>query len=122
MKKLTFKEIEEILNSGIFYDYDCAPVSWMNEEVYTSADEIEIQTNSDETFKDLFSQLGEIKTVYQFGGEGCGDDYYTIYHFVTHDVYIKFAGWYASHYGSEYSNMYEVRPIEVTKIEYKRVK
>lgn len=56
-----------------------------------------------------------IEHVDNYGGEDCGREYYSIYKFTRGDevCYIKFDGWYASHYGSEYENMFEVKPKEV---------
>jgi len=66
--------------------------------------------------------LGGIKVVDEYGGEGQGDDYWTVYHFVDHDVYIRVEGWYSSYNGAEFDNYgFEVRPEPVMKIEYNRV-
>lgn len=48
-----------------------------------------------------------------YGGEDCGRDYYYIWKFTRGDesVAIKFHGWYASHYGSEYEGYHEVKPV-----------
>lgn len=126
MNKLTYEEIKEILESQLFSDNDCGPESWMNEDVYTSLEELNFVVEKygyeyAQEFKDEFSKLGKIKCVEQFGGEGKGDEYYTVYHFVDHDIYISFDGWYASHRGSEYNDMSEVRPKIVEKTEWEAV-
>jgi hypothetical protein len=60
--------------------------------------------------------------VEQYGGEGMGDNYYSVYKFTSVDtgeqLYIKFQGWYASYVGSEYRDFSFVQPKEVTRIEY----
>lgn len=116
-KKLNFNQIKEILESDLFSDNDSSPSEFMLGEFYTNADEIEKEGE----FKEEYRKLGQLKCVDEYGGEGQGDDYYSVYHFIDHDIYIKFQGWYASHYGSEYSEMFEVKPVTVTKIEYHAV-
>lgn len=117
MNKLTFEEISAIINSQIFSDNDCDPEHWMHEDVPESPDDIDEEGE----FKDEFSKLGKIEMIEQFGGEGDGDDYWAVYHFVDHDVYISFDGWFASHHGSEFSDMSEVRPKIVEKTEWEAV-
>ena len=64
-------------------------------------------------------QLGEVKTVENYGGEGMGEKYYKVYHFIKHDVYIRIDGYYQSYNGAEFENPpYEVKPIEKTVIFY----
>lgn len=56
------------------------------------------------------------------GGEGQGDDYYSVYSFSHGDekVYIKFDGYYSSSYGSEFEEMFEVYPEVVEIVVYNR--
>ena len=51
-----------------------------------------------------------------YGGEDQGSTYYRVYCFqtVSEKVYIKFNGWYASHYGTEYQNFEIVTPQQRT--------
>lgn len=51
-----------------------------------------------------------------YGGEDCGSTYYRVYCFQSNGekVYIKFNGWYASHYGSEYRDFEIVTPKQRT--------
>lgn len=55
-----------------------------------------------------------------YGGEDCGSTYYRVYCFQSKDekVYIKFNGWYASHYGSEYRDFEIVTPQQRTVTVY----
>lgn len=55
-----------------------------------------------------------------YGGEDCGSTYYRVYCFQSKDekVYIKFNGWYASHYGSEYEDYFFVKPKQVTVTQF----
>ena len=65
------------------------------------------------------------KSVEHHGGEGQGDSYYTIYSFVndinSEEIFIKFDGWYASHYGADFDAYYEVQPKETQVTQYERV-
>ena len=61
-------------------------------------------------------------SVDHYGGEDQGSDYYTVYEFkddsLEETVYIKFQGWYASHYGTEYQNFEIVTPQQRTVTVY----
>ena len=54
--------------------------------------------------------------VAQKGGEGEGDEWYSVKYFPQHDVYIRVDGWYQSHNGTEFYEGWgccsEVRPQE----------
>ncbi len=117
MNKLTFKEIETILESRLFSDHDHEPSMWFHDDVYSTVDDIKEEGE----FKEAFRTLGWFECVDDFGGEGKGDEYYKVFYFKDHDVYIQFDGWYASHSGSEYDSMFEVKPEQVTITQYKRV-
>lgn len=58
-----------------------------------------------------------------YGGEDQGSTYYTIYKFSRdYEVcYFQFDGWYQSFNGSEFESVFEVKPKEVTKVEYTKV-
>lgn len=60
--------------------------------------------------------LGKVKEVEQYGGEDQGSDWYSIKHFVDHDVYIKTSGWYASHHGTDFEEGIGeiVKPVQKT--------
>lgn len=57
-----------------------------------------------------------------FGGEGQGDQYWSVYKFTRGDevVYVEFYGWYASYSGAEFTEWFVVKPKEVTVIKWKR--
>lgn len=59
-----------------------------------------------------------------FGGEGQGDDYWSVYSFTdgTDKVYVKFNGWYASYNGSEYTEWFFVEPKKVEVVQYFAIK
>lgn len=117
MEKLNFEQIKKILDSELFSENESNPEQFMWEEFYPNADEIEEEGE----FKEEYRKLGNIEMVKHHGGEGQGDNYYTVCYFKDHDVYIQFQGWYASHHGSEYSEMFEVKPKQITITKYKRV-
>jgi hypothetical protein len=58
-----------------------------------------------------------------FGGEGMGDTYWSVYSFTdkTDKVYVKFNGWYQSYNGSEFSEFFFVEPKEVKVTKYFKV-
>jgi len=61
--------------------------------------------------------LGNSKEVEQHGGEDEGSNWYSVKHFIDHDVYIKIRGFYASHVGTDFcswDDVYEVKPAEKT--------
>lgn len=66
--------------------------------------------------------LGPIIEVEQKGGRDEGSRWYTIKHFVDHDVYIKTNGYYSSYDGIEFYDEddwgYEVFPREVVVTQY----
>ena len=48
-----------------------------------------------------------------YGGEDCGSEYYSVYKFTIpngEEFAIRFDGYYASHYGTDYHGMREVQP------------
>lgn len=49
-----------------------------------------------------------------YGGEGQGEDYWTVYKFTKdgETVYLKWQGWYSSYNGSEFESVSEVKPVE----------
>lgn len=60
--------------------------------------------------------LGKVVEIDQYGGEGQGDHWYSVKHFVDHDVYIKITGHYSSYHGTDFYDGYgkEVKPKEKT--------
>lgn len=57
------------------------------------------------------------KEIYQYGGEGQGDMWYSVKYFPDLDLYIRVDGWHQSYSGTEFSNDWyeacrEVRPQE----------
>lgn len=56
----------------------------------------------------------EAKVEDHHGGMDEGSDYWTVWSFsdMNEKVYVKFQGYYASYYGSEYEEFYFVQPKE----------
>lgn len=51
-----------------------------------------------------------------FGGEGMGDEYWSVYSFSQGEekVFVKFSGWYQSYNGAEYTEWLFVEPKQKT--------
>lgn len=106
--KLTFQQIVDKLNEkeisiNEFGDGDFG--SSIDDEAWTTC---------------FVEGLGIIKEVEQYGGEDQGSTWYTVRHFVDHDVYIRVDAYYSSYEGADFGDSIyvEVFPTEVTKIEY----
>lgn len=102
MKKLTFKEILEVLKA---FEYD-------------NGEELSVRNFAYENYDRDLLGLGEIKEVEQHGGEGEGSNWFSVKHFKDHDVYIKVQGYYTSHYGTDFDGWddacTEVKPTTKT--------
>lgn len=105
---MTFEQIKRIIG-----EFD-----WTDQ--FFHEDEPTVEYAETEAEREALTMLGKFEEVEHFGGEGKGDEYWTVYRFIDHNLYIQFDGWYASHNGSEYSDMFEVEPKEVTEIKYLR--
>jgi len=69
--------------------------------------------------------LGPIENVDRKGGEGEGEEWYTVFYFPKHDVYLKCDGFYESYNGTEFYNgwddCFEVKPQEKTITVYQSI-
>ena len=66
--------------------------------------------------------LGKIVEVDSYGGSDQGTTWYSVKHFVDHDVYIQTDGYYSSYEGVEFEDYgYEVKPEQVMVTQYKPV-
>ena len=90
--------------------------------------EINENTKWDEDFVTEFRQVLSSKGITfehedNFGGEGQGEDYWSVYSFTQgkEKVYVQFQGWYQSYNGSEYTEFFFVEPKEVTRVEFFKV-
>lgn len=98
-EKLNFEQITDIL--------------------YAKYDKYDFEHLEDEFDEDL----GKIEMVNQEGGEGKGEYYEIVNHFIDYDVYIKLIGWYSSYDGVDFSgNDYEeVIPKQKTITVYESI-
>ena len=77
-----------------------------------------------ESVLDFRKQLVEAKInfdlVDRYGGEDQGSDYWCVWKFSKgdQDCFVKFYGWYASHYGTDYQGYKFVAPAQKTVIVY----
>lgn len=88
------------------------------QEIIEKVEELDIEV-SDFAYGEMENPLegvGSWKEVQQHGGEGEGDDWYSVKHFTDHDVYIKTQGFYTSYSGTGFENGFgnEVFPKEKT--------
>ena len=67
--------------------------------------------------------LGKVVEIEQYGGEDQGSTWYSIKHFVDHDIYIQTDGYYSSYHGTDFDEGYgyEVKPVQVMVTQYKGV-
>lgn len=92
----------DLIRDSLFHsEYNSEPSKW----------------DSDEE-KEFRAALTDSSVVCQhednYGGEGQGDDYWSVYAFTWGDekVYVKFSGWYASYNGAEFTEWFFVEPKE----------
>lgn len=117
-KKLTVDEIIETLerNDISFYSFAVGEFE---------GDAFEFP-NNEESIEDEYAGiklnpklLGKWKEVDSYGGEGKGEEWYSVKHFTDHDVYIKTEGYYQSYHGTDFEGYgEEVRPKTITKVIY----
>lgn len=92
----------DLIHYSLFHsEYNSEPSEW----------------DSDEK-KEFRAALTEAGVVCQheanYGGEGQGDDYWSVYSFTRGDekIYVQFNGWYASYNGAEFTEWFFVEPKE----------
>lgn len=51
---------------------------------------------------ELPEEIGKMEEVEQHGGEGEGDDWYSVKFFPKHNIYIKVSGYYSSESGTSF--------------------
>lgn len=82
--------------------------------------------SEDEAISDFGELIGKgiaFEIVDSYGGEGLGEDYWSVYKFTLDNevCWVKFDGWYASYTGSEYTGFFFVEPKEVVVTKYFKV-
>lgn len=83
-------------------------------------DDLEYYESVDEFVQACKAELVNYHYEDNFGGEGQGEDYWSVYSFTngTDIVYVKFNGWYASYSGSEFTEWFFVEPKKVEVVQY----
>lgn len=97
---------------------------FFNSEVCESIKDNRYVNDETRTFlSDLVNKQISWKREDNYGGEGMGDDYWSVYSFSKDDqkVYIKFDGYYQSYNGAEFDEFYQVEPKQVTVTQFHRV-
>lgn len=101
MEKLTGEQILKRLNE--LFKYNISAFAYGD---YSEAEGVpyDLDLNWSENEKNAldFIGLGEIKEIEQYGGEDQGSTWYSIKHFVDHDVYIRTDGYYQSYHGTDF--------------------
>jgi len=102
---MSLKEVLEI----IFEELDesslkCMMQEYLDDDVETALD----------------NQLISWQVEDSYGGEEQGSDYWCVWKFTKddEDCFVKFYGYYASHYGAEYQGWKFVKPAQKTIIVY----
>lgn len=95
-------------------------ISYWNQSYHYRQEHPKPEYDNVAALKEYLSAVGipEWKEVAQHGGEGQGDEWWSVKYFPDHDVYVKVEGWYQSYNGTEFEGwedaVYEVRPQEKT--------
>lgn len=82
----------------------------------SSSEDAYLEDSTREFFYTLDKQGISFKNEDSYGGEGMGDQYWSVYSFTKDNetVYIKFDGWYQSYNGSEFTEWFFVKPEQKT--------
>ena len=105
-------EVDSVVRSGYFF-YGEAEGNRDTTQYYDGVKE----------FNEILQSHGiDFEQKDQFGGEGQGEDYYSVYRFFTKEdeCYIKFSGRYQSYSGVDYSEFFVVKPVERMVTFYER--
>lgn len=125
----TIKQLKELvttfLNTEFVNDSKSAYGSLANTMFYSEYPEEDSKYNNEFDYEVLSkaSTLGlTVKFEENHGGVGEGDQYWSVYSFTKDNqtVHVKFNGWYASHYGSEFTEWFFVESKKVTVTQFIR--
>ena len=103
--------VENLLRDDAYADF-------ISESLFHSEYTAEPREWDSDEEKEFRAALTEAGVVCQHeancGGEGAGDEYWSVYSFTRGDekVYVKFNGWYASYNGAEFTEWFFVEPKE----------
>jgi len=105
MERLTFNQISDLIKQKEWGDDFIIGLDVDDENLVDSTE-------------DYTLTLGTIKKVESGGFES--DSYYSsvkvfrVYHFIEHDVFIRFTGWLESYDGCQFEELSQVHPVEKT--------
>ena len=118
------QEIKDLLNSAgsevINHFFNTEATSAEESSGYSWFDEGE----SNDFFGDLMGKRIDFVLMDSYGGEGEGEDYWSVYKFTKDGkeyIYVKFHGWYQSYVGSEFDEWFFVKPKQVTVTQFVRI-
>lgn len=122
----TKKQLKELVASFLEADFNnesSGHSNLPNAMFHSEYPEKDCKYNSDLDLETLAKadELGlTVKFEDNHGGEGEGDQYWSVYSFTKDNqtVHVKFNGWYASHYGSEFTEWFFVKPKKVTVTQF----
>lgn len=117
------QEIKELLDSA-----DSRVINQFFNRAVKDVDHAASCRWSDEETRSFFSEMMgkgiDFENVDSHGGEGEGEDYWSVYKFFKrgeNPVFVKFQGWYQSYNGSEFDEWFFVEPKEVMVTRYVKV-
>lgn len=123
----TKKQLKELvtsfLNTNFVNDSKSDYGSLANTMFYSDYPEHDSKYNNEFDYE-VLAKAAELGLTVEFedshGGEGEGDQYWSVYSFTKDNqtVHVKFNGWYASHYGSEFTEWFFVKPKQVTVTQF----
>jgi hypothetical protein len=116
MQEQTFKEfLKELLDNGEDMVSGSLFHSDFNDEIskYDRGNAVEFK-------QALIDNKVTVEHLDNYGGEGCGDDYYSVYSFTNQEetLVVKFQGWYQSYNGSEFSEWFFAKAVAKTGFDY----
>ena len=129
-KNVSFrKDLTDILNNmsddllTIFMSGE-EDVDINNIETLSNSCGIDIENDDIEQINKINNLNIKSQFVKQFGGEGKGDDYYSIFRFYNdfEELFVKFDGYYSSYDDSSFSSWFYVYPEQVLITEYFEIK
>jgi hypothetical protein len=115
------RDLIRYLETTKYEGYDSVAAAFMCREVdWLSNPEIKEWMAKYDYLADLFKSWKNMATDFELvashGGEGQGDEYWSVYKFTDNvsgeQVFIKFDGWYQSYNGAEYEGLSVVQPKE----------
>lgn len=113
MEKLNAEQILDIVSKH-YRESDFAYGEWLefNENFKTPLEGNSLGEKERFVLNEL--GLGEIKEADSYGGEDCGAEWYKVWYFKDHDLYIRIDGYYQSYNGAEFNDGYgrEVKKTE----------